>query len=235
MDTSRPIRTLYDIVGTPPPTTGTASLSITPRQRVNIIRSSHTHMTHMVDSVKGGMVSHTEMVARFGDQWGRHKVQIIERVVDEVTDTCVEQMRKDFSAQRVLLHPWQRSTMDQLNEQTRREVLFVVDACGGGCGKTWLAKYIRANHHSLYFKTTDMAAAMHLFVDHDVVVFDLSRQASVHINYDTLECLKDGVASDTHSGGKERMFVPPSVVVMMHCGPDMVALSNDRYCIHSIE
>ena len=109
----------------------------------------------------------------------------------------------------------------------------MVDACGGGCGKTWLAKYIRANHHSLYFKTTDMAAVMHLFVDHDVVVFDLSRQASVHINYDTLECLKDGVASDTHSGGKERMFVPPSVVVMMHCGPDMVALSNDRYCIHS--
>ena len=26
--------------------------------------------------------------------WVRHKVQIIERVVDEVTDTCVEQMRK---------------------------------------------------------------------------------------------------------------------------------------------
>ena len=49
-----------------------AVLLTNPRQRVNIIRSSHTHMTHMVDSGKDGMVSHTEMVARFGDQWVRH-------------------------------------------------------------------------------------------------------------------------------------------------------------------
>ena len=153
--------------------------------------------------------------------------------VQQQPDHCVEVLRDAFLPQEVQFQPWQQDALQLLDSQSDRKILFVVDR-RGTCGKTWLAKYICANYHSLYFNTTTMGDVPHLYVDHKVVMFDLSREASRHIQYETLECLKDGMGSSTEHECKEKIFLPAKVIVMMHRTPDMEALTADRYHIQTV-
>ena len=85
--------------------------------------------------------------------------------------------------------------MEMLEAQTNREILFVVDP-EGNHGKTWLAKYIRANHDAMYVTTTSTSDVLFAYANQSVVMFDQTRQLQEVINYGTL-----GVAEE-----RDRLF-----------------------------
>jgi len=80
---------------------------------------------------------------------------------------------------------WQKKAIRLLDEQTNRQILFVVGAEGGE-GKSTFGDYLCRN--SGYIKLPNKTAeAAFLFTGQVGVVFDFSRSSAEHINYDSIE------------------------------------------------
>ena len=108
---------------------------------------------------------------------------------NEANENALLKMQESFEPAEVNLRPWQRTYMQMIEAQTKREILFVVDP-EGNHDKTWLAKYIRANQDSMYLTTTNTNNIFIAYPNQSVVMFDLTRQLQEVINYGTLESLK---------------------------------------------
>ena len=78
---------------------------------------------------------------------------------DEANDRCLEVMQEVFHSSDVRLKPWPARSLDLLALQSEREVMFVVDPVGNK-GKTFLAKFIRANQDAIYINTTGSGDVM---------------------------------------------------------------------------
>ena len=105
-------------------------------------------------------MSHSDLLDKYGERYIRHRRAIKDHVADETNDACLSNMQEAFQHPDIQLRPWQRHTMMLLEHQTDREILFVVDE-EGNKGKTWLAKYIRANQNAIYITITGMGDVMY--------------------------------------------------------------------------
>ena len=174
-----------------------------------------------------------ELVERYGEHWMRYRRSIKEHLLEEANDHALHRLQESMAPAEVTLRPWQVTCMEMLEAQSPRAILFVVDPVGNN-GKTWLAKYIRANLESIYISTTSMSDVFFAYANQSVVMFDLTRQLQETINYGTLESLKNGIAFSRKYECRERLFDPAKVVVFMNQPPNMTALSADRYQVLEI-
>lgn len=61
------------------------------------------------------------------------------------------------------------------------------------------------------------------------MVFDLTRTAQDHINWEVIESIKNGIMYSTKYGSRMKIYKPPKMVVFMNKEPVMDKLSADRY------
>lgn len=81
----------------------------------------------------------------------------------------------------------------------------------------------------------DQKSAFYIYDGEEYVIFDIPRSFDKeHLNYSTIEKIKDGIFLNTKYVPRVKMFKRPKVVVFMNELPDMTKLSEDRYDIFEI-
>ena len=136
------------------------------------------------------------------------------------------------------LRDWQRRALELLEQQTDRQILFVVDE-EGGKGKTVLASYLSRNLKAYRCgggKHTDLAY-MWSTADRSngTVAIDLTRTLDAqYYPYHFMEDLKNGFMTSTKYTSKSFEFPPQRVIVFTNQYPDKTKLSLDRYQIYKI-
>ena len=139
-----------------------------------------------------------------------------------------EKLAEQFVA--VELHEWQKNCLATLMQQDDREVTWVVDPKGNN-GKTWLAKYLRCKHGAFYTKSAKKADIIYAYNYEEIVVFDLTRSTQEFVNYDVIECFKDGLAFSGKYESELKAFEPCKVLVLSNWYPEKSKLSEDRWNI----
>lgn len=134
----------------------------------------------------------------------------------------------DFSAPR----PWQQQIVDLVNtEPDSRSVNWIVDETGGQ-GKTYLSKYLIAEHDAFYTTGGKGADIVHAYNNQRVIIFDFSRDKDGFVSYAVIEQLKNGlVFSGKYNSAFKVRPHQAHVIVFSNFEPDQSKLSRDRWKI----
>lgn len=131
-------------------------------------------------------------------------------------------------------YPWQTKVLAKLSEEPDdRHITWIYDLEGGG-GKSKLVLYCVDNLKACRFNSgaaTDIAFA---YKSQSIVLFDFQR-AKVHVNYDTLEDLKNGHLFSGKYESVAKRFNPPHVFVFANWLPDFTCMSLDRWIVYRLE
>lgn len=128
------------------------------------------------------------------------------------------------------LRPWQRITINKLDNQCDRKVTWVYDPIGN-MGKSWLATYLYVRGDCYLIeggKRIDVAYAY----NHELyVVFDFTRSQEEQVNYSLIESFKNGKIFSAKYDCKWKMMKPAKVLCLSNFYPDKSKLSQDRWQI----
>lgn len=179
--------------------------------------------------VKGA--TDTEVFDMYGDSYVRNK-RTIHQVADSLRiDSELKRRRIEF--QTATLRPWQQRVFRNLQLQSRRKILFVVDKTGDQ-GKTFLADYLEALYNCEVYTSSAAKDVSFAIKSPDIVIFDFSKSQVETTNWATIEHVKDGRIFCTKYESIRKFFTPPSVAVFMNDDPPMDKFSADRYDIMDI-
>ena len=146
----------------------------------------------------------------------------------------------------VQLRPWQQTLMEMTTKPSQRKVLWVWGS-NGNEGKSWFQSYLqtfygyaRVVRLDLRNKTPNIMHALSKrpLQTTDIFLFNDTR-ASGHIqskkNYSVLEHIKDGSAISSKYNSNVLTFKTPNLlIVFSNSRPNKLELSNDRWCVYSI-
>lgn len=133
-------------------------------------------------------------------------------------------------------YSWQKTVLNLIgaNSSPRpetssvREITWIVDEVGNN-GKTWLARYLVANHRALYITGGKEGDVAHAYNGEPVIVFDFSRAKQECVNYGSIESLKNGFVFATKYESGVKIYSPPWVIVFSNWPPEMDKFSADRW------
>ena len=177
----------------------------------------------------GGMSS-KDLFDNHGDLWFRHERSLRKQRTCEKEETAKTLMTEQFKEDDVVLKSWQKKCIKQLDEQSEREILFVVDTTGN-TGKTFLAKYLYCNREAYYTNSTVYVDVIYGYNNEPLVIFDLVRDKIDFLNYGLLESFKNGIAFNRKYKVKVKIFKPCKVIVFMNEDPNFEKISADRYVL----
>ncbi len=135
------------------------------------------------------------------------------------------------------LRPWQEKVLTKLEQQTDRQILFVVDT-EGGKGKSTLAKHLMQKGRTFMTrggKLADIAHAWTKAPEHDTVIFDMARcTGPEYWPYMFMEQLKDGIVFTSKYDSATVVTSSKKIIVLCNEEPNRDKLSSDRYCVFKI-
>jgi len=132
------------------------------------------------------------------------------------------------------LRDWQKELIDRVEGQTDRQVTWVIDPKGGK-GKSWLANWLYANKGAFIVDCGKQADIAHAYDCQEWVVFDITRSREDNVNYQVIECFKNGRIFSPKYDSCMKIFKPAKVIVFANWGPELEALSADRWDIVDME
>ncbi|CAG2221374.1 unnamed protein product [Mytilus edulis] len=117
---------------------------------------------------------------------GVQRIEFESRFQRWKNDSMVREMKEKFD--KCILKPWQKATINLLNSQNDRTVLWIYDFVGNK-GKTFLSNYLlsRGNFVIERGSTKDISYAFNL---EKKVIFDFCRSQKDYVNYHDIECFK---------------------------------------------
>jgi hypothetical protein len=127
----------------------------------------------------------------------------------------------------------QLEMLQRLENQSERQVTWIYDEKGNN-GKTWLSKYLIANHKAAYYTNCKSADIAHAYNNEQTIIFDFSRSLEGRVNYTILEQLKNGILFSSKYSSKHKIFDTPKMIIMANFYPDTKELSEDRWDIMTI-
>lgn len=137
------------------------------------------------------------------------------------------------SMEHIDLLPWQADLRLELTRKPHdRKVIWFVDELGG-CGKSLMTKWLFCHTNCTMFnnaKTSDIANA---WKGERIVIFDLARCLNgEHINFQAIECLKNGMIFSSKYNSCTKVYDRPHIVIFANWPPtDLNALSADKWDI----
>lgn len=139
------------------------------------------------------------------------------------------------------LFPWQEKIKRiALSEPDDRTVYWFWSE-RGSIGKSQIVKYIAYHHKAILCQGGKHSDIMNLIFKTDmdesqVVFFDIPRAHKGKISYSALECIKNGMVSNTKYETGFKLFNSPHVIVFANFPPDdPKQLSCDRWVIEQID
>lgn len=132
-------------------------------------------------------------------------------------------------------YSWQKSCLDFVTkpistEQSKREITWFIDYEGNN-GKTFLAKFLVANHRAYYVNGGKRADIIHAWRGEQIVVFDFSREKADAMEgmYGCIEQIKNGIAFSGKYESRVKNYPVPWVICFSNWRPDTDKLSDDRW------
>lgn len=133
----------------------------------------------------------------------------------------------------LLMRPWQLRVRSWLmREPDNRHITWVCDEIGGN-GKTALALHMVDEHGAARYNSGAASDIAYAYNHEKIVIFDFQR-AKEHINYSTMEDLKNGHLFSGKYESRAKRFNPPHVVVLANKWPEFGNMSLDRWVLFKL-
>jgi len=132
------------------------------------------------------------------------------------------------------LRPWQVEAEKYcLAEPDGRTVKWYHEDIGG-LGKSSFCKYMYVKHNALIIQGGKLADIMNIIFNADMdqircVIIDIPRNNGNSISYTAIECILNGMITNTKYETGIKCFNPPNVCVLANREPDLSKLSKDRW------
>lgn len=137
-------------------------------------------------------------------------------------------------------HPWQTDLYKTLLlKPDSRQILWLFDKTGG-CGKTAFVKYMVHFHNAIFCNGGKCKDIINLCYNNNmekinIVIWDLPRENEGNVSYSAIECIKNGMISNTKYETGIKLFNSPHIVIFSNYPPiNTNHLSNDRWLIYEI-
>lgn len=137
------------------------------------------------------------------------------------------------------LYDWQKDGETlMLAEPDGRSVHWWYDKQGGK-GKSSFCKYMVVKHNSVVIQGGKLADIMNIIFNTDMsfvnsVIIDIPRTNKNAISYASIECILNGMITNTKYETGRKIFNPPNVLVLSNYPPDLEQLSQDRWHIKNL-
>lgn len=139
------------------------------------------------------------------------------------------------------LRPWQRA-IEKLITETEpdgRSINWYWEF-KGGVGKSSFCKYLFVKHKCLIIQGGKLADIMNILFNTDMervsaLVIDIPRTNENKVSYAAIECILNGMITNTKFETGIKVFNPPHVVVFSNFEPEAEKLSADRWKINHID
>lgn len=131
------------------------------------------------------------------------------------------------------LYDWQKKVLGWLEEKPDdRHITWIYDTKGGN-GKTKFVLHMVDNYGAVRFNSGKESDIAFSYQSEKIVLFDFQR-AKMHINYSTMEDLKNGHLFSGKYESCAKRFNPPHVVVFANAQPQFENMSLDRWKIYKL-
>lgn len=141
----------------------------------------------------------------------------------------------------IKLRPWQEQAEYELIAQGDRCVSVIVDVKGNH-GKSWLGKYLEANHKADYCPVNSGEAkdyvAYCLQYKARAYVFDIPRADTIKDKkqmWKAIESIKNGCLYDGRYSPRKEWIDPPAILVFANEEPPYECMSADRWRVWTID
>jgi len=138
-----------------------------------------------------------------------------------------------------VLKPWQKDIEDIFfTEPDGRSIHWYWENVGG-VGKSSFCKYMYVKHKALVIQGGKLGDIMNLIFNTDMdrcsmVIIDIPRNNGNSVSYNSIECILNGMITNTKYETGTKVFNPPHVIVFSNFEPDLDKLSEDRWNVHEI-
>lgn len=184
----------------------------------------------VVEMAQSGKHTLSEIASAFPNAATKYATGI-KAIVDSAKEDCLFQAFKDRLANGVP-NQWQADFIGNVIDKPvdNRTVWWIYDTTGG-TGKSWLCDYLIATRGAIFFENAKSRDIAYAYDGQPIVVFDFARMCEGHVNYNVIECLKNGRIFSAKYGSKAKFFKPPHVVCLANWPPERKNLSQDRWRI----
>lgn len=145
---------------------------------------------------------------------------------------ALEQLREEYKD--VRLKVWQQAILNTIQEPVHPRTIHWYWESTGGVGKTWMSKYLVANHQAFRAENGKSNDIKYAYSGEKVVVFDFTRSQTEHINYEIIESIKNGCYFNCKYESGMRIFPSPHTFCFSNSPPDLSKMSADRWHIVQI-
>lgn len=109
----------------------------------------------------------------------------------------------------------------------------------GGVGKSSFCKYMYVKHKAITIQGGKLADIMNIIFNLDMdetkmLIIDIPRNNSNKISYSAVECILNGMITNTKFETGVKVFNPPHVVILSNFEPEYEKLSLDRWNVKEI-
>lgn len=138
---------------------------------------------------------------------------------------------------------WQQQIIDICESEPDDRTVNWIWETEGGAGKSFLAKYLVMKYDAIisdgkkdnvFNQIKNWLDAHKDNEDPRLIILDCPRYNREHINYGTLEQIKNGMIYSGKYEGGVCLFDNPHIVIFANSEPDYECLSNDRWNVISI-
>jgi len=109
----------------------------------------------------------------------------------------------------------------------------------GGLGKSAFCKYMVVKHNAIVIQGGKLADIMNIIFNTKMdnvnsVIIDIPRCNRNAVSYASIECILNGMITNTKYETGRKIFNPPNVMVLSNFEPDEEQLSSDRWKIRDL-
>lgn len=137
------------------------------------------------------------------------------------------------------LKPWQLEIENLLQTEPDGRTLHWYWEIIGGVGKSAFCKYMYVKHKVLVIQGGKLADIMNILFNTDcdelqMIIIDIPRKNGNSLSYSAVECILNGMITNTKYETGTKVFNPPHVIVFSNEFPEKCHLSEDRWKISEI-
>lgn len=137
------------------------------------------------------------------------------------------------------LRPWQKTIEDIFfDEPDGRTVHWFWEPIGK-TGKSQFCKYMYVKHGAITIQGGKLADIMNIIFNIDMdkttmILIDIPRNTGNKISYSAVECILNGMITNTKYETGIKVFNPPHLICLANCEPQFDMLSEDRWKVTKI-
>lgn len=137
------------------------------------------------------------------------------------------------------LYPWQVEIENIFKSEPDGRSVYWYWENTGGVGKSSFCKYMYVKHKAITIQGGKLADIMNIIFNLDMdetkmLIIDVPRNNGNNISYSAVECILNGMITNTKFETGVKVFNPPHVVILSNFEPDTEKLSADRWKIKEI-